>query len=228
MWLTALILGITGSLHCAGMCSPLVIAVSKLRHPAIVNRLLYNGGRVLTYAVLGASMSAFGSLFGFSQFQNGLSIAFGSLCILIGIAGVQRFQIPLLTPVVQRISSVIKSLFVKIFEHKSWLSISFLGMLNGLLPCGLTTLALTNCILLPTAQDGFLFMLLFGAGTLPVMLGLVSIVQKLITRFNLTFQQMARFSLIGLGLLLISRSFLVHAHLPVTEASTGIEVCRQD
>ena len=227
MWLTAFILGFTGSLHCAGMCSPLVMAVGRIRQPLVINRLLYNTGRILMYAILGALVSTFGSLAGFPQFQNSLSIAFGILCILMGIAGVPRLYIPLLTPMIQKISGIIKQLFTKTVERKSWMSISVLGVLNGLLPCGLTSLALTNCILLPTAQDGFIFMMIFGAGTLPVMLGLVTVIQNLAKRFNLSFSQMARYSLIGLGLLLISRSYFVHPHMAETEtASEEIVDCR--
>jgi sulfite exporter TauE/SafE len=46
-----------------------------------------------------------------------------------------------------------------------------MGMLNGFLPCGMTLIALSYCLILAGPIDGFNFMLLFGVGTLPVMLG---------------------------------------------------------
>ena len=227
MWLTALILGFTGSLHCVGMCSPLVVAVSKLRPSVMVNRFVYNVGRILTYGILGASISIFGSLFNFPKIQNTLSIVLGIACVVMGLVGVQRIQIPLLSTFTQKISLFIKSMFGRILSHKTWMSISLLGMINGLLPCGLTSLALTNCILLPTPGDGFLFMLIFGLGTFPVMLGLAAVLQTMAGKFNFGFAQMTRVSLIALGLLLISRGFLIHPQEHPINASNGvIEICR--
>ncbi|HRI79124.1 MAG TPA: hypothetical protein PLR06_06255, partial [Cyclobacteriaceae bacterium] len=73
----------------------------------------------------------------------------------------------------------------------------------------------------------FIFMLIFGAGTLPVMLGLISLIQRWITRFNISIAQWARYSLIFLGLLLISRGYFVHEHTSQTEVAEGeIVDCR--
>ena len=78
MWYTALLIGITGSLHYAGMCSPLLMAVTNLTKSVVVNRLLYNGGRILTYAILGSLFSGAGSFLPISPYQNLLSLLFGA------------------------------------------------------------------------------------------------------------------------------------------------------
>lgn len=68
-------------------------------------------------------------------------------------------------------------------------------------------------------------MLVFGLGTLPVMLGVTSVMQTLMLRFNFSFRKLTTVTMVVLGVMLISRSLLSHhdAH-PVD--SDGITVCR--
>jgi sulfite exporter TauE/SafE len=52
----ALVIGLAGSLHCIGMCGPIAIALpvgAGSRLQFVTGRLLYNFGRVITYAALG-------------------------------------------------------------------------------------------------------------------------------------------------------------------------------
>lgn len=227
MLFTAFIIGLAGSLHCLGMCSPLAMAVTTLRKPFMVNRLVYNSGRILSYSILGAIVSAFGSLFQFSGFQNILSIGLGSLLILFGLAGISHIRIPFITGVLQRITAFIKKMFSGFLERKTIVSIGMLGMLNGLLPCGLTYLALTYCLTLASAANGFFFMLVFGAGTLPVMLGFTSVMQMLINRFKFSFSKLTTVMMIALGALLITRSLYVHYHENVmAPVSDSIVICK--
>ena len=101
-----------------------------------------------------------------------------------------------------------------------------LGALNGLLPCGLSLLALSTCLIAPTALDGLYFMLLFGVGTLPAMLGLVSLVQFLVSRFNLSFYRINTFMLIVAGSLLIARVYLTHEQqTAISKVPMEIKIC---
>ena len=55
LW-TAFILGLFGSLHCAGMCGPLALALPATGGNPVgyfLGRLAYNCGRIMTYCVLG-------------------------------------------------------------------------------------------------------------------------------------------------------------------------------
>jgi len=212
MWLTAIIIGSAGSLHCLGMCSPLVMAATSIRSSAFANRLVYNGGRVLSYGILGALVSSFGSLFQFSSFQNILTIGLGSLLIIFGLAGISHIRIPFVTMPLQRFTGALKKMFSKFLERKTVISLAAMGMLNGLLPCGLTYLALTYCLTLADGLSGFYFMLLFGAGTLPVMLGFTSVIQLLMNQFKFSFRKITTVMMIALGTLLITRSLYTHYH----------------
>jgi uncharacterized protein len=222
---TALLLGLAGSMHCAGMCSPLAAAVTNYRNPSFINRIIYNTGRILSYGVLGAIISSIGSLFQFPVLQNAFSLVLGCTLILFGVTGIAHFKVPVITNVLSQLTQFVKTLFKKFLIKKTTTALLILGIINGLLPCGLTYLALSYCILLPTATEGFLFMILFGLGTFPVMLGLTSIIQYLINKFNLTYQKITTITLITLGVLLISRTLVDHMHPQDHTASTEVVIC---
>jgi len=210
MWYTALLIGLTGSLHCAGMCSPLLMAVTNLTPAVAMNRILYNGGRILTYGILGAAASSAGSFFPIARYQNVLSISFGVILILAALLRIDHFNIPILMKGAGAVTAWIKSKFAFFLTRKSSAAIFLMGMLNGFLPCGMTLLALGYCAILNGPADGFNFMLLFGAGTLPVMIGLAPMILLGIKKFNLSIQKATTSLMILSGVILIARIF-IHA-----------------
>ncbi len=207
---TALLLGIGGSLHCAGMCSPLALAVTSFNKKLLFNRLVYNIGRIIVYGSFGAMVATFGSLFNFQSIQTLLSITLGVLLILLGIGAVSSMRIPFLTTLINKISLIIKNKFSTQLKKKNTISLFMLGTLNGLLPCGLTYLALSYTLTLDTAGEGLLFMLLFGLGTFPVMIGMPYLLKFIGSYVKINYSQLTTVMMIGLGVLLIGRS--MHAH----------------
>lgn len=219
---TALLVGFAGSLHCVGMCSPLAMAVSGVSKSYGINRLLYNGGRIITYGLLGALVGAFGAIAGLSGWQTMISAVLGLFLILFGLSGVQAIRIPLITPVMHRFTGWLKLRFAHQLKTKGKVSLLFMGALNGLLPCGLTYFALTYCITLPNATQGFLFMVLFGMGTLPAMLGLPSLIQSLAAKAKWRMQRLSIVVMIFLGAMLVIRSVYFYqsdVHAPSAQAS---------
>jgi uncharacterized protein len=212
MLATAFILGLAGSLHCAGMCSPLAFAVTNMKRSVRLSRVVYNTGRIFTYGILGAIVSTLGVVLPLENFQSGLSIGMGLLLVLVGILGVSKFRFKSVNNLILKLSTWVKARFSAQLKHKGLAPTFLLGTLNGLLPCGLTFIALTACLIAPTMLDGFYFMLIFGLGTLPVMLGFLSLVQFLTTRFNLSFSRVNMMMLILAGTLLIARVYWPHDH----------------
>lgn len=227
MWITALILGFAGSLHCAGMCSPLVLAVTSMNRRVMLNKFIYNGGRVFTYALMGAVIAVFGSFINFSGFQLVLSLAIALTLIVMGLSGISGMHVPVVTPALLKFSTWVKTTFGQFIQKKSISGMWMMGMLNGILPCGLTYLALTYCLTLATPLDGFQFMLLFGAGTLPVMVGFTSLLRYLVQKFRLDLNKFSRVSFIVIGIIVLARLYFAQQHL-VTEATDhiGIIFCR--
>ncbi|HCW08320.1 MAG TPA: hypothetical protein DGG95_13250 [Cytophagales bacterium] len=228
MFVTALIIGFAGSWHCVGMCSPLAMAVSNLTSSNLLNRFIYNVGRIGTYALLGAIVSLVGYTFPLIQYQNLLSLLIGVVLLMVGVGGISRIKIPFFTTQLAKFSGVLKKLFAHFLKKKNPLSVFLLGTCNGFLPCGLTFLALSYCITFNTPVDGIYFMLLFGVGTLPAMIGLSSLLLKGALKINLSVQQLTVILFILSGTLLIGRVLLVHlphAH-SLTEGMMDIVVCR--
>lgn len=224
MFLTALVIGFLGSLHCAGMCSPLAMAVTNLSKPAFINRFVYNGGRILSYGLQGIAAASVGTLFEFTGLQQSFSITLGMLLIIAGFAGITRFNIPFLTKGIQKLTTFLKINLSAFIQKKTKVALIITGVLNGLLPCGLTYMALTYCLTLAHPFHGFIYMLVFGIGTLPVMLGFTSIVQLLITRLHINFRKVTTVTMVSLGALLIGRS--VHVHPETVHPTDEITVCR--
>src|SRR4051812_15703352 len=110
MWWIAASMGLVGSLHCLGMCSPLVMIITT-RQPFPIARLLYNLGRILTYGVLGMAAGTFGSLFNMSGIQQNISLVLGIALIVVGISGTNQLRIPLITRSMHRLMVLVKSKF---------------------------------------------------------------------------------------------------------------------
>lgn len=171
MLLTALVMGAMGSLHCIGMCGPLALALPQISQSPmskLVAGLLYNMGRVTTYSVLGAVLGLMGASFAFVGFQQLFSIVVGVLMLLFlfwpASLSFKKYSVPF-----QRFFETIRGLLGKLFFKKDYGSIYLIGILNGLLPCGLVYIAIAGAVTTGSVLNSSLFMAAFGLGTLPVM-----------------------------------------------------------
>ncbi|MES2849673.1 MAG: sulfite exporter TauE/SafE family protein [Bacteroidota bacterium] len=169
---TAFAMGIIGSFHCIGMCGPLALAL-PLKDDSLFSKftgaLLYNSGRIVTYSFFGLAAGSIGQSFSFFGFQQGLSITAGALIALLVI-------LPKLFPLVFKNKNFVGSFFEKLrqtfsrlFLKKNQSALFAIGVLNGLLPCGLVYLAIAGATATGNIIDAVIFMAAFGAGTLPVM-----------------------------------------------------------
>ncbi len=173
MVLAAFLLGFLGSFHCIGMCGPIAIALPQhegKKNIIFTSALLYNFGRVITYALIGLLFGTIGKGLFIGGFQQIVSIATGVLIILF-------VAFPYILPSKFKQVSVLKipiirSAFSKAFQMKSFSAYLILGLINGLLPCGFVYMALSGAMLTGTTLDGSLFMFFFGLGTIPAMFSL--------------------------------------------------------
>lgn len=172
MLYTAFLLGMIGSLHCVGMCGPLTLLLptnAKSKRRFLTGRLIYNLGRVVTYAFLGILIGFIGEKIAVFVSQKWLSIAFGCLIITGLIAykflSANRFSMKLQS----KLNHTVSNLFSKSTQRPFLLSHFLFGMANGLLPCGMVYAALAGAFLQTKVWEGSLYMILFGLGTLPLM-----------------------------------------------------------
>ena len=182
LW-TAVILGFLGSFHCLGMCGPIVFALRGrgwAHWRFLVGRLLYNGGRIVTYAGLGALVALLGLGAGFFHLQQALSITIGVLLLLWAFSEAGWLKRIGFASQMSRWVSWVKGGFSKFWQMEGLGAQFMVGFFNGLLPCGLVYLALAYSAMAVTPWEGAAFMALFGAGTLPMMLA-VAFSAKVIT-----------------------------------------------
>ncbi len=165
-------LGIMGSLHCAGMCGPIALSLplyGKGITTKIAGGVMYNIGRTITYGIMGAIFGMIGQGLSMVGFQQWISVVMGALMIVSVILpslfkNINGGKIP--------VAGLVRKGIQKLFVKKSFGRLFFIGLLNGLLPCGLVYLAIAGAIGTGDIITGTLFMILFGLGTLPLMLGI--------------------------------------------------------
>ena len=201
---TAFVLGLFGSLHCAGMCGPLALALPRNVRTAsgyFVGRVAYNLGRISTYATLGLLFGLSGKIISLAGFQQTVSITLGVL-LIVGLFASRKLA--LWKPVTLLVNQV-KSKMSGLLLRRSFLSQLVLGLLNGLLPCGLVYVAAAGAVATSGLWRGAIYMAAFGAGTLPMMLA-ISLSGNLVPfRWRLKMIKAIPVSIFLLGSLLILR-----------------------
>jgi len=201
LW-TAFVLGFVGSAHCAGMCGPLALALpGGRRGPFIIGRVLYNLGRVVTYATMGAAFGLLGQGFELAGLQRWLSLGLG-LIILAGLFSSRRFAGVL--PVTRTVQWL-KAALGRQFQHRELTSLFSIGMLNGLLPCGLVYIACAGATATGSLMGGVDYMVAFGLGTVPMLLTISLVGTKLQFVLRLKLQRLIPVSLAMVGALLLLR-----------------------
>lgn len=180
--IASFLLGLFGSLgHCVGMCSAIIILFD--RQPIFQNKLawiLAHAGRITTYAFLGLIFGVFGqTLWSFGNLQAVLSILFAIIAFYMASAFIGLTPSPelLFSGWIQRWGRAIRT-----FKTASLWTSYLLGLLWGLLPCGLVLTALITAVASRSAWLGGLNMLVFGIATIPSLYAVRWLAQKSNTR----------------------------------------------
>jgi len=176
--ITIAILGSFG--HCVGMCGGIVIAYSSTKVQGNWNKskqtlshILYSFGRVITYTLLGAIFGFLGSVTTFNSTTNGLFLIFTGLVMLL--VGLSLFgKLKFLTLIEHSVSKQAwyQKSFKKLIASDSLSSFYWLGMLNGLLPCGFVYFFAITAASTGSALYGALVMFIFGVSTIPALFSL--------------------------------------------------------
>jgi uncharacterized protein len=159
------VLGLIGSLHCAQMCGPIVLAFSLNGRAGWKSHAAYQFGRITTYALLGAVAGAFGStltwLFGAEQKAT---LVAGVLLIVAG--GVFAWSWTSSKSLIQiQMPGTLSRLTSRLLKTPGWKYKSLLGLGMGFLPCGMIYAALVQAAAAGTAAGGATAMAAFGLAT---------------------------------------------------------------
>jgi sulfite exporter TauE/SafE len=154
------------------MCGPIALAlpagpVKSIRFYA--GRLLYNFGRVITYSVFGLIFGLIGKNLAVVGLQRWVSIVSGVVIIIIVLLP-QSAKTGFISKLsVGKFTQKLKEAFGNLFRKGSLTSMLFIGIVNGLLPCGFVYVGVAGAIAVGDVGLGVVYMALFGLGTIPVM-----------------------------------------------------------
>ena len=180
--LSGFLVGLVGSLHCVGMCGPLVIALpvgSRGMRRFALDRLIYHCGRVTTYVLLGAVAGILGGAASLAGVQQIISVAVGIMMLAsVALPALLRRVSARWGPA-RRVHLFLRIRLGALFERQSLPALAGIGMLNGFLPCGLVYVALGTALTLGEPLRGMSFLAGFGAGTIPALLA-IGVVGKLL------------------------------------------------
>jgi sulfite exporter TauE/SafE len=181
-WL-AFLIGFFGSMHCIGMCGPIVLAYTThgmQQPPSLVaslsSHLTYNAGRVLSYTLVGGILGALGG--GVAAIEGvafWFSLLSGVLLILLGLSLIKR--IPWLpTPMQKSVGGAslsdrfYRATFGALITQRTLESKFMVGLLTSLLPCGLLYPMFLKAASSGSALSGALTMFWFGVGIIPALM----------------------------------------------------------
>lgn len=207
MYWSALILGFLGSMHCVIMCGPISMAMpgQNTLSRFLTSRVIYNLGRVITYALMGLAFGLLGEMIGLSGYQQSFSVVLGAFMILLAFAFGAQWINSKLASHVSNLTNVLKKGLKKWIQKSSLPSSIFLGMINGLLPCGLVYAAIAGALATSTLSTSVIYMVAFGLGTFPAML-LVALSGKFIKPvWLLKLSKFSSIAVFTLGIMLIVR-----------------------
>ena len=207
LW-SGFVLGLVGSLHCVGMCGPIAFML-PVSHDKPAKKalqiLLYHLGRILAYAVIGLVFGLIGQSFMAFGYQQHISIAVGVIMIvlvLIPQSYIQPYKI--FKPFFRFISGV-KAELGKALKKKTLDTFFSLGFLNGFLPCGLVYMAVVGAFATEGLLESSFYMVLFGAGTIPMMTTVVYAQSFIKKHLKFNYKKLIPYAVVIIGILFILR-----------------------
>jgi uncharacterized protein len=190
------------------MCGPLSLALPThhlSRLQKFISLLLYQFGRIITYATMGLLFGLAGRRIYITGYQQWFSIGMGVLVLTLALLYfVRRRSFHLLLP--GKLYGSVQSMIVRLLRSSTG-SAGFLllGMANGLLPCGMVYLALATTLSFTTVSESVGFMAMFGAGTLPAMMLVAYAGQMIRMEARMMLRKAVPFFVMTMGILLILR-----------------------
>lgn len=215
-YLVLFVVGVLTSIHCVGMCGGIMLTQSignegKSKFDSIKPAILYNAGRILSYTILGGLIGALGSVFSMSlSVKAGIQIFAGIFMIIMGL-NMSGF-----------------AMFRKFNLRLPWSACSiknkpktpfFVGMLNGLMPCGPLQTMQLYALGTGSAFNGALSMFLFSLGTVPLMLTFGALSGFMSKSYTKTLLKFSGTLVVVLGLILGSRGLsLAGVNIPTASS----------
>ncbi len=228
---TGLSIGFLGSFHCIGMCGPIALSLpvasvsGKKKYGDI---FIYNFGRAITYSALGLLFGFMGHQFRIWGLQQIVSIAAG---VLILVFIISNFSFSSRIAWLAKLNTWVKLSLARLLNKpKTTFSFLTIGLLNGLLPCGLVYVAIAASLATMNTLNGMLLMFAFGLGTIPVMAAMMVFGHLLSFNFRLKLKRAVPVFVGAMAVILILRG--MNLGIPflspkMEKTATTVECCHK-
>lgn len=206
------VIGLITSVHCVAMCGGINLSQciprgieedgKKGRFSSLRPTFLYNFGRVISYTAVGFVVGALGSAITFSNtFQGVLKLVAGVFMVIMGINMLGIF------PWLRRFNPRMPKVFARKIDREKSRSSSplFVGLLNGLMPCGPLQAMQIYALSTGNPFSGALSMFLFSLGTVPLMFGLGALSTALGKKFTSRVMTAGAVLVVVLGMSMFSQ-----------------------
>jgi sulfite exporter TauE/SafE len=214
-----------GSAHCVGMCGPYVAMCTAQFVPRCATpvarfllRILFNLGRISTYALIGLIVGAFGQIVQAVATRLGLTgivaITAGIAAVAFGLSMIGWLRDPARVVAGAALGRWLIACRMRLYRAPSAAAPLLLGALQGWLPCTLVYAAASRAGIAGSAGMGALTMVVFGLGTVPAIFALTIVPQTVLRRVKA--QRLAGVLLTILGVLLMLRGFASFGLVPST------------
>lgn len=214
------LLGLFGTGHCLGMCGPIVVALPG-RYERWPAHLIYHLGRLATYALMGALLGGLGhgviTFFGLApqqallwtaRLQVFLSVPVALFLLFMGLTRLGLLDEPrwMAVAMPQKLPGY-EVVMSNVLDRRNMLWLLAMGLLMGLLPCGLSYGAFARALAAGGIGPGALLTALFGLGTLPGLLLLGTGAVTLFRRFRIQMEIVSGLIMIGMAVSLLAKAW---------------------
>lgn len=225
--------GILGSAHCVGMCGGFVlmysmelsgatttaeVSVASSAAPAAAH-LLYNAGRILTYSLVGGFMGYAGSFVDAAGRIRGVQgsalLVAGVFMVVMGLNLMGVIGRPdMIESAAVSESGLFRRAFRRLLRIKSPLAVFPLGLMLGLVPCGLSYTMEIKAASSGGFWQGFTLMSAFGLGTAPALAGLGFVSAALAARLRQRIYRAAAALVTLMGVQALLRGMAFNGWIP--------------
>lgn len=201
------VVGMLTSLHCIVMCGGINLSqcvpykADDSRFSKLRPSLLYNSGRVISYTIIGGIVGALGSGIGFPGAAKGIvAIIAGVFMVIMGLNMLNLF------PWLRRLNPRMPRVFLsKMQNSRGKRGPFYVGLLNGLMPCGPLQAMQIYALGTGSFTAGALSMFIFSMGTVPLMFGFGAVSSMLSAKFTHRMMKVSAVLVIMLGLVMANR-----------------------
>lgn len=202
------IVGLFTSIHCVAMCGGINLSqcmsyryLEGSKYKQLKPSFLYNAGRIVSYTAIGGIIGALGRVLSFSiAARSAIYAVSGIFMVIMALNMLNTF------PWLRKLNPRMPKIFgEKIYRSSGENRAFFVGLLNGLMPCG--PLQAMQLYALGTGSffRGAAAMFVFSMGTVPLMFGIGAISSITSRRFTGTLMKFSSVLVMVLGIVMLGR-----------------------